>query len=144
MAGRGRQEPGRCGENEGGWSIPEAAGARGCLLGCAGPTRSSFRAATPAGGKEGKEWDHEGESGSPARPYKGAPPDLGEQGSGWEEAPRGGVHARPGPCPPRTPLEETHPGRWEPGPGWRRNALKSVRSREALGTCAVQCMAVIS
>lgn len=33
---------GCCGENEGGWSIPEAAGARGCLLGCAGPTRSSF------------------------------------------------------------------------------------------------------
>lgn len=29
-------------ENEGGWSIPEAAGARGCLLGCAGPTRDSF------------------------------------------------------------------------------------------------------
>lgn len=33
---------GRCGENEGGWSIPEAAGAKGCLLGCAGPTRGSF------------------------------------------------------------------------------------------------------
>lgn len=38
--GRGQ---GRCwGENEGGWSIPEAAGARSHLLGCAGPTRSSF------------------------------------------------------------------------------------------------------
>lgn len=49
--------------NEGGWSIPEAAGARGCLLGCAGPTRGSFRAATPAGGEEEKEWDHEGEGG---------------------------------------------------------------------------------
>lgn len=38
----GRREPGLLRENEGGWSIPEAAGANGCLLGCAGPTRSSF------------------------------------------------------------------------------------------------------
>lgn len=38
----GRKEPGLLRENEGGWSIPEAAGANGCLLGCAGPTRSSF------------------------------------------------------------------------------------------------------
>lgn len=49
-----------CGENEGGWSIPEAAGAKGCLLGCAGPTRGSFTpgsAAAPVGGRKGKEWD---------------------------------------------------------------------------------------
>lgn len=66
----GRREPGPLPENEGGWSIPEAAGARGCLLGCAGPTRSSFWAATSAGG-----WDREGagkeREGSSARPYGG-------------------------------------------------------------------------
>lgn len=50
----GRREPGPLRENEGGWSIPEAAGARGCLLGCAGPTRSSFWAATSAEGRTGK------------------------------------------------------------------------------------------
>lgn len=59
----GGGKPGPLLENEGGWSIPEAAGARGCLLGCAGPTRGSFRAATPAGGEEEKEWGHEGEGG---------------------------------------------------------------------------------
>lgn len=42
MAGWGRWQPGPLPENEGGWSIPEAAGARGCLLGCASPTRGSF------------------------------------------------------------------------------------------------------
>lgn len=51
---------GSCGENEGGWSIPEAAGAKGCLLGCAGPTRGSFRAATPAEGRRGKKRIREG------------------------------------------------------------------------------------
>lgn len=40
--GCGRQGARAAEENEGGWSIPEAAGANGCLLGCAGPTRSSF------------------------------------------------------------------------------------------------------
>lgn len=49
--GAGQWGPGRlgreagsqgCCEKEGGWSIPEAAGANGCLLGCAGPTRGSF------------------------------------------------------------------------------------------------------
>lgn len=73
--GPGQWGPGRlgweaggqgCCEKEGGWSIPEAAGANGCLLGCAGPTRGSF---TPGSnpswlavgkdrggtGKEGKE-----------------------------------------------------------------------------------------
>lgn len=40
--GCGRQGARAAEENEGGWSIPEAAGANGCLLGCAGPTRGSF------------------------------------------------------------------------------------------------------
>lgn len=40
--GCGRQGAWAAEENEGGWSIPEAAGANGCLLGCAGPTRGSF------------------------------------------------------------------------------------------------------
>lgn len=74
MAGWGRWEAGSqgsCGENEGGWSIPEAAGAKGCLLGCAGPTRSSFRAATPAEGRRGKEQDQRRKAGSSARPYRG-------------------------------------------------------------------------
>lgn len=121
---------GGCGENEGGWSIPEAAGAKGCLLGCAGPTRGSFRAATPAEGRRGKEQDSEKEGGEPSQTLQGPPPDLGGQGSGWEGSPGGG-----GPHPPWSPsswdsLEETHPGRWEMGPGWRgRNALKSVRSQ---------------
>lgn len=65
MAGRGRQEPGRLQENEGGWSIPEAAGARGCLLGCAGPTRGSFWAATPARGRTGKGPEGRGREAQP-------------------------------------------------------------------------------
>lgn len=95
QAGGGGSQ-GRCQENEGGWSIPEAAGARGCLLGCAGPTRGSFGAATPAGDRTGK-----------------GPEGRGRGASG------GGAHTLPGPCPPGTSLEETCPGRWETGPGWR-------------------------
>lgn len=131
----GGGEPGLLQENEGGWSIPEAAGARGCLLGCAGPTRGSFvRGSNPGGGGGSvrEERNRTGErQGWGAQPDPtGAPPDVGGQGSGWEGAPGGGVHALPGPCPPGTSLEEAHPGRWETGPGWRgRNALKSVRSR---------------
>lgn len=87
----------------------------------------------------------------------------GEQGRGAQPDPTGGLlqtlecraqvgrgplEVGPMPslvCPLGTSLEETRPGRCEMGPGSRgRNALKSVRSRQALGTCAVQCMAVIS
>lgn len=68
----GGGKPGPLLENEGGWSIPEAAGARGCLLGCAGPTRSSFRAATPAGGEKRRNGTTRARVGNSARPYGGS------------------------------------------------------------------------
>lgn len=56
LAGWGGRQGQGCCEEEGGWSIPEAAGANGCLLGCAGPTRGSFtRGSNPSGLVVGKE-----------------------------------------------------------------------------------------
>lgn len=66
------------------------------------------------------------EGGELSQTVQGPRPDLRGQGSGWEGPLEMGVHTLPGPHTPGTSLEETHPGRWETGPGWRgRNALKT-------------------
>lgn len=140
----GGGKPGPLLENEGGWSIPEAAGARGCLLGCAGPTRGSFRAATPAGGEKRRNGTTRARVGNSARPYGGS-------SRPWRAGLKlGGGAPGGGSTPSLDPVLPGLPWRRHTQAGGRqvlargRNALKSVRSREALGTCAVQCMAVIS
>lgn len=103
----GRREPGPLRENEGGWSIPEAAGARGCLLGCAGPTRSSFWAATSAEGRTGKGPRGRGREAQPD-PTGGLPQTL----EGRAQDGRGPLEVRP--TPSLAPVL--------PGLPWKRHA----------------------
>lgn len=137
--GGGQGARAAAGENEGGWSVPEAAGARGGLLGCACPARGSFRAATPAGVGKERDGTREGEAGSSASPYRGPPPDRSGQGSGWR-----GARALPGPCPPGTSLEDS-PRQMGQGPWLERERCPEEHAVPGGSrTCAVLCTAVTS
>lgn len=109
-------------ENEGGWSIPEAAGANGCLLGCAGPTRGSFtQGSNPREGQGRKRM-------GPGRRSRELSllQTLEGQGSDWE-GPQVEVHALPDLRPHGIPRRRfNQAGGRQPLAGG--NALKSNRS----------------
>jgi len=113
--GAGQWGPGRlgreagsqgCCEKEGGWSIPEAAGANGCLLGCAGPTRGSFTPGSNpswlAVGREREGTWREGKEHSLLQTLEG----RNQAGRG----PQVEVHTLPDPCPHRIARRLTQAG----------------------------------
>ena len=86
-------------------------------------------------------WGLDRKGKGPGREKVGAQPDpIG----GFFQILEAGLRLGGGPWRWEPYLEETRPVSWETSPGWREKCPECVWFQKALGTCVVQCMAVIS